>query len=329
MSVIDFIKENMNKEMILKVLEHYGAREIQNLGEEVRCCCPIHESNNNTSFSWKYDEQLWCCFVEGIGGDIFNFIAYMEELDIDRHFLDVVTKTAQVLELDITGLSLENPSNSYKKEIQEWLRYILKKQEVFNLEFDIKTLGDRYPVKEYRGIGGDLLRAYGVGYLKTYHRYIFPIEDVEGKIVGASLRAYGDEKPKWLHRPKSMKTGHLLYNLKHCIDKGYRSIYITEGMIDTLKLISLGIDNVVCTFGARVTDNQMLLLIKYFDEVILCFDNDFAGKEATIKAIDKLRKVINVKVMIVEGIKDVGEVETIEQFKELEVKKWNKYLEEI
>lgn len=328
MNCIEFIKTSMNKELIIKALEYYGAKGINDMGTEVRCCCPIHESDNNTSFSWKLENNLWCCFREGIGGDVFNFVAYMEELDIDKHFLDIVIKTSQVLGLDITNMSMEDLNSAYKKEVQEWLRYILKKKEVYNLEYDIKKLGDRYSIREYRGLGGDLLKEYGVGFLKTHKRFIFPIEDKDGVTVGASLRALGNEKPKWLHRPKSMKTGNLLYNLKKCIDKGYRQVYIVEGIIDCLKLISLGIENVLCTFGARVTDNQLLLLVTYFDEVVLCFDNDTAGKEATIKAIEKLKRVINLKIMVIKEIKDLGEINSIEEFNEMEVLKWSKYIRE-
>ena len=78
-------------------------------------------------------------------------------------------------------------------------------------------------------------------------------------------------------------------------------------------------------FGARITDEQVLLLVKNFETVILAFDNDAAGHNATTKAIEKLKKIMNLYVLIITDIKDVGELNNIEEFEKLEVVKWNKW----
>lgn len=325
MNAREFIKNNINKELIIKALEHYNTKQINVFDREIRCCCPIHQSNNPTSFSWRLDNKLFCSFVEGVGGDIFNFVSYMEDIDIEKYFPQVVRKVAEILGFDISNMTMEDNSDPYHKEVQEWLKYMLNKDTIYNVAFDIKKLGVRYKISNYRGISDEVLVKYGVGYLKELNRFIFPVTDSSGETIGASLRANGNDIPKWLHRPKSIRTGMILYNLKECVDNGYNMVYVVEGIIDCLKLIDMGVKNVVCSFGARITDEQALLLVRNFETVILAFDNDTAGHNATTKAIEKLKKIINLYVLVITDIKDVGELNNINEFEKLEVIKWNKW----
>ena len=80
----------------------------------------------------------------------------------------------------------------------------------------------------------------------------------------------------------------------------------------------LGIKNVVCTFGARITEQQIRLLMN-FDTIILAFDNDETGQYAIRKAIENYKYLINIKVLILNEQKDVGEIKTIEEFKECKI----------
>lgn len=327
MSAIDKIRRLTTKEKVLSVLEKYGANNIQMIGDTYRCACPIHGGANNTTFSYNPDNHLWCCFAECGGGDVFTLIAMLNDIDIETRFKEVIKRTAEELNIDIDGMDIGKHEADYQKDVDSWLRYSLKRNQIFNTPYDIKTLGDRYRLNKYRDISPTTLEQYGVGYLKELNKYIFPIFNESGDIIGASLRAVGNEMPKWLHRPKSIKTGMVLYNLKYCIDNNFRKVYIVEGIIDVLRLVDIGVRNVVCTFGARVTDEQKYMLLKHFDEVVLAFDNDSAGKQATKKAIEKLRYIINTEVLVIPSdLKDVGELRSIEEFNEMEVISWSSYI---
>lgn len=331
MKAVDYIKSNININKVTELLENSGSKNLRKLGDTYRGTCPIHGGNNDTSFSYNPEKNLWACFTECGGGDIFTLVAILYDIDIDTHFKEVVSKTAEVLEININGMTFENHTEDYKKEMKSWLQYALKREEIFNQPYDLKKLGTRYALKSYRGIEESLLRQFGIGYLKEMNRFIFPIFDSSGEAIGASLRANGDMKPKWVHRPKSIKTGQVLYNLNNCIGR-FRAVYVVEGMMDCIRLISIGIENVVATFGAKLTDEQKMLFLKNFDEVILCFDNDKAGETATRKSIQKLKKIMDVKVLeINEKFKDIGEIMSIEEFndntKEVEWYKWTKLKE--
>lgn len=329
MSALDYIKNSIKEDCVLSMLERYGAKNIRKLGDTYRCTCPIHGGDNATAFSYNPDNNLWCCFTECGGGDIFTLVSLLNDIDIENNFKEVIRQTAQELRLDITGMDIGSHEVSYKREVNDWLKYALKRQEIFNIPYDLSKLGTRYLLNEYRGISKETLKHFGVGYLKEINKYIFPIYDLQNNTIGASLRATGSQTPKWVHRPKSIKTGDILYNAKHCIDNGYRTVYVVEGIIDAIRLYDIGIDNVVCTFGARITDAQKLILMN-FDEVILAFDNDKAGKEAILKAIEKLKKIINIKILILpEGIKDVGEFKEIGELGECEIVSWITYTKEV
>lgn len=328
MNAIEYIKSNLSEDKIISVLEKHGAKKIRMLGDTYRCTCPIHGGDNDTAFSYNPENNLWCCFTECGGGDIFTLVAMLNDIDMENNFKLVITTTAQELGLDINGMDIGKHTVSYKEEMNKWLRYALKRHEIFNNPYDLSRLGVRYGLKEFRGISNGTLVKFGVGYLKEINRYIFPIFNEDNITIGASLRAVGKETPKWLHKPKSIKTGHILYNLHHCVEQNYRTVYVVEGIIDVLRLYDLGIDNVVCTFGARITEEQKMIIIKHFDKIILAFDNDEAGKKATLKSIDSLRKIIGTHVLLIpEQYKDVGDFKSICDMNECEVLTWVEYLQ--
>lgn len=328
MRAVDYIKSNIHEDDVLNILRKYGAKHIRKIGDTYRCTCPIHGGNNDTAFSYNPDKHLWACFTECGGGDIFTLVALLNDLNPETQFKEIVNATANELGIQIDGMTFEQHTDDYQREVNDWLRYALKREEIFNQPYDLSKLGTRYRVNKYRNLSKTTLESRQIGFSKEMNRYIFPIFNEHREPIGASMRAAGNELPKWLHRPKSIKTGQILYNFESC--KGiHRDVYVVEGIMDCLNLIELGIENVVCTFGARITHEQAMILVKNFDNVILAFDNDHAGHEATDKAIDKYRKIISFKVLVIKNeCKDVGEFTSREEFdKNTEVMEWWKWKE--
>lgn len=307
MSTVDFVKNNITEDMFVDVLRKYGANNLRKIGDIYRCSCPIHGGDNDTAFTFNPSNMLFNCFTECGGGDVFDFIAMVNDIDIETDFVKAIRQTAKEFGINIDGLDLKNVEYSYKKDILDYLRYINGKKEIFNKPYNLNTLGSRYALNEYRGIKKEDLIKYGVSFANDMNRICFEIKDDKGEVVGASLRAVGDEKPKWIHRPKSIKTGMLLYNLNNIDNTQYNSVYVVEGILDCINMIQLGFVNTVCTFGARITPEQMIILMGRFEEVTLAFDNDEAGINAIKKSIDKYRKVINIFVLLYDK-KDPGEL---------------------
>lgn len=327
MEAVSFIKDNITKEMVKNYLLENGANGLIPDGDKYRCSCPIHNGDNATAFVYNPDGHLWVCHTECGGGDIFTLIAHMNNLEIEKEFPKVVDLTAKEFGINIDGLNIGEIKDSYKSDMLKWFQYELNRKEVFNAPYDISRLGPKFSINSYRGFNKEILDKFGVYYSQDFNRILFTIYNENGIEIGASLRATGDEKPKWVHQPKSIKTGEVLYNLNNIKGK-FKEVYIVEGMIDVINLNKIGIENVVCSFGSNLTRKQVYLLMNYFESIILFFDNDKAGKKAIRKSIEKYNKMINIDVMLLEDINDPGEIKTLEDFRAINRIRWYNYKEE-
>lgn len=124
-------------------------------------------------------------------------------------------------------------------------------------------------------------------------------------MVGASLRATsGADAIKWLHIPKGLKKRSILYNYDN-LDKSCDRVFVVEGMTDVMSMEEAGFVNVVGVLGSSITAEQIEKLF-FATEVVLCFDGDFAGKKATLSAIEKMWQTFDIYVMDLPEGKDPG-----------------------
>lgn len=152
-------------------------------------------------------------------------------------------------------------------------------------------------------------------------RYLFPIRDHRGKLAGFGARlpkeiekAPGNERPKYINSPESpaYNKSELLYGLWHnrraigkekadyTRNEGFA--YVVEGYMDVVTMYDHGIQNAVAPCGTSLTDQQIDLLAKYTDEVVLCFDSDKAGEAATTRSIERLlQKGFKVQILFLAG----------------------------
>ena len=313
MDIVEVINNHLYPEFIENTLIKFGSI-ISSVNEHsITCTCPLHHGDSY-NFNWYFENNFWRCHKESIGGDIINL--YEEVYSVD--FKTALQLVANDLGIDISNMQFNKRKQDYMLEINRWLKYMESKDK--QDKFNLRKLGTAIKINRYRHLTKDTLDHFNVFYSKSYNRIVFPIDN-----IGASLRANGDVKPKWLHVPKGIKTGDILYNLSEVVSLGYREVFLVEGIIDVLSLYQIGVKNVVCTFGARITREQMNLLLQNFDSIILAFDNDEAGHNAILKSIDNYKYFINIKILEIEGFKDVGEITTFEEFNSLKIIKYNNY----
>lgn len=305
MNAVDVIKENIDVE---KILNYYNI-DYNYHGGYIRCKCPIHNGDNPTAFVVN-EKFLWSCHTGDCGnGDVFTFIEKMEDVD----FVKATKKLAEILDLDINGLVIAERKNTQKKDLENFLKYISskKKQEV-----DVYTpKAELTQVKTFRQYNKNTLEHFELMYtkeieidrknnegsFKLYERLYIPIYD-NNKLIGASLRKIrAKDNPKWFHIPPTIKTGNILYN-KDNINDSEDYVIVVEGIFDVFSFYEAGFNNVVCTFGAHLSEEQYRLLLRIGKDIIWCYDGDDAGIIATKGAIEKMRyKVTQWVISLPEG----------------------------
>ncbi len=139
-------------------------------------------------------------------------------------------------------------------------------------------------------------------YDKFRSRVIFPITNSKGKIIAFGGRILGEGQPKYLNSSETelFKKGHNLYNFSFSRKAIYEQKYvvIVEGYMDAISLSINGIENVVAPLGTSLTLDQLRILFKNTDDIVVCLDGDIAGIKAMRRVIDLALPIINPKNLI-------------------------------
>lgn len=308
-----------------EVLAYYGADNVTEKqgthGTELIHSClldrvePHHRHGDSSpSASMNVDHKLYHCHSYW-GGDIFHFIMKMEKMD----------NFSQLVRFLIPFLSNEeNPSEVFKKEIE---RLFSDTTGVYSL--DLPRYSDKilkpwlvsHPyLRENRGVSVEASSKLKIGYDPGENRLVFP-HYWQGQLVGYQKRAIPagrcwpaspSQYPKYknsLSFPKSVT----LYNYDRL--EGEETVIVVESAMSVAKAHSLGIENVVSTFGASITDGQTALL-RSFKNVVVWMDKDDGGYKGEKKLVNDLHKFTRVVVVEPEEDKDLGDYNSREEVEE-------------
>ena len=157
-----------------------------------------------------------------------------------------------------------------------------------------------------RGIDLETMEYFEIGFSRLKERIVIPVRDPNYKLVGFIGRAiYDEQEPRYLYN-KGFKRADVLFNIQNA--KKYRNCIITEGSVDAMMVHQSGYPNVVSTLGAQVSPNQIKMLKRYFDELIIFSDNDDAGIAMKRDIINLCRGKVLSEAEISDGCKDPGEM---------------------
>jgi len=289
--------------------------------------CPFH-GEKTPSFTVTQEKQIFHCFGCGKGGNVISFMKEIENFSFYEAVKFLADKSG--ITLPETGIkkefsmSEENQSIlaandwltklyhhllKFTKDGKEGYRY-LKDRGIDDDAIETFQMGFAPNAKEFiaeflakKGFQQHLLVKAGIlSELNDNHvtdrfrgRVIFPIRNHIGKTVAFGGRSIGDQEPKYLNSPESelFQKGKLLYNFdlaKRHIRKE-NAVILFEGYMDVISAYQAGVKNVVATLGTALTESQAKLLNRYVDTVIICYDGDKAGLEATYKAANLLLKI--------------------------------------
>ena len=309
------INEIRNKTDIIEVISRYVS--LTKRGKNYFGVCPFHD-DHSPSMSVSPEKQIYTCFSCGATGNVFTFVSEYEHIS----FIDAVTLLGSKLGLNLTSPKYERKTNPdyeicnlankfYQNNLntqsgRNALNY-LEVERQFDREtikkFEIGLSTSKLPVTDYllnKQFALDKLVALGISnnYSKDVfqNRIMFPLHDLSGNVVGFSGRIYNTkDNSKYLNTKETdiFKKTNLLYNYHRARDylKKNDSIIVMEGFFDVIRASSIGIANCVATMGTAFTKSHANILRKITDKIILCFDGDSAGEEATVAAIKILEDI--------------------------------------
>ncbi len=188
----------------------------------------------------------------------------------------------------------------------------------FGLGYSNKYSDDLYRYLKSRGYSEDLIRQAGLintdekhgVYDKFWNRVMFPIMDVNSKVIGFGGRVMGDGKPKYLNSPETpiFDKSRNLYGLNRARSSRKPYFLLCEGYMDVISMHQAGFTNAVASLGTALTTGHASLIKRYVKEVYLTYDSDGAGTKAALRAIPILRDAgISAKVIRMEPYKDPDE----------------------
>ena len=354
-SPIDEIKNRLD---IIEIIGSYV--KLQKAGQNFRALCPFH-SEKTPSFFVSPSRQIWHCFGGcSEGGDIFKFIMKIERVE----FGDALRLLAQK-----AGIELKKEDPKIKSERQRLYEICEIATKFFEKQFEESKIGKS--AKKYlleRKINEESLKKWRIGYAPNvwqglsdflssqnysqeeikkaglglssergsfYDRFrgriIFPIFDLNSKVIGFTGRVFANKNKsdvaKYVNTPQSLlyDKGRVLYGLdraKQEIRKKNACILV-EGNTDLIMVHQAGFENTVAVSGTALTSWQLNILRRYTDNLFIAFDMDTAGQTATKRGIELAQEQgFNIKIVTLPEGKDPAEIISKDS------KKWEKALEE-
>ncbi|MFD3447700.1 DNA primase [Microbacteriaceae bacterium 4G12] len=322
--VVERVRQSVD---IVDVIGEYV--QLKKQGRNYFGLCPFH-GEHTPSFSVAPDKQIFHCFGCGEGGNALSFLMKIDGLSFVEAVQKLGSKagvnvTEYISEQDAKA-ELHQPSgmveahellkkyyhhllvNTQEGEIA--LAYLLErgitKDMIVKFEIGYASASWDHAVKvlQKRGFSLAVMEQAGLivqsekdgsYYDRFRNRIIFPIHNQQGKVVAFSGRTLGEDTPKYLNSPETpiFQKSKILYNFhqaRSSIRKQQR-ILLFEGYADVLAAVKAGLDESVATMGTALTEEQARMIRRNVEQVVLCYDGDKAGQEATLKAGQMLLEV--------------------------------------
>ncbi len=303
--------------------------------------CPFH-SEKTPSFTVSSEKQIYKCFGCGEAGNVISFVMKTRNMAFPEAVKFLGEKVGIVVD------DADSPGKSSATNEKFKRMYDINIQAARYFYTNLKRFKAPYEYLKGRGITDETIKKFGIGFaldnwqgIRSYlkqrgfseeeilqlglttknekgniydrfrNRIIFPVFNVSGRVIGFGGRVLDDSKPKYLNSPETpiFHKGTNLYGLNLAIKNNQaRTVIMVEGYMDVISLSQQGVTNVVATLGTALTEGQCKLLKRYIDTVIVSFDSDVAGQNATIRGLEILQKSgFDLKILQIPSGKDPDE----------------------
>lgn len=311
----ELINEIRNKVDIVEVISKY--LPLTQKGKNYFGVCPFHD-DHSPSMSVSKEKQIFTCFSCGASGNVFTFVADYNHIG----FYDAVRLLGNQVGYNLGSKTITKNKNAENYEIYESACKFYQNNLNTSLgknahEYLEKRQIDKETIKKFKiGLSvsksslTDYLLSKGISLKKLIdlgisnengsdlfiNRIMFPLYDLEGNVVAFSGRIYNTkDSSKYINTKETaiFKKGNILYNYHNAKEllKKNDSIIVMEGFMDVIRANTVGITNCIATMGTALTKQNANLLKKMANNIILCFDGDKAGEDATLSAINILKEI--------------------------------------
>ena len=336
----DIIEEVRSRNDIVDVISQYV--KLTRKGSSYFGLCPFH-NEKTPSFSVTPGKQMYYCFGCGAGGNVFNFIMEYENFT----FGEALKYLADRAGVELPRIEYSREIKEKAQEKEELLRINKEAAQYYYYQLRTEKGTAGYQYLTGRGLSDDTIRKFGLGYSDKYgsglyrylkakeysderlrdsglfnvderhgmydkfwNRVIFPIMDVNNRVIGFGGRVMGDGKPKYLNSPETriFDKSRNLYGLNEARRSRKNYIILCEGYMDVIAMHQAGFTNAVASLGTALTSGHASLLKRYTSEVLLLYDSDEAGVRAALRGIPILREAgVNSRVVDLKPYKDPDE----------------------
>lgn len=333
------IEEVRSKSDIVQIIGRYV--NLKRTGSSYVGLCPFH-SEKSPSFNVSPSRQMYKCFGCGVAGNVITFIMEYENytfpeameflaeqagVTISKSELSPEMKREKNLRTELVQINAKAASYYYAKlkspagktGYEYFLSRGLSEETIrhFGLGYAGQGGNELYRYLKSQGYADQVLKETGLFkmdergvYDKFWNRVMFPIMDINNRVIGFGGRVMGDAKPKYLNSPetKLFNKSKNLFGLNYAKLGKKKNIILCEGYMDVIAMHQVGFTNAVASLGTAFTSEQAVILRRYTDEVLLTYDSDQAGVKAALRAIPMLRDAgINARIVHMEPYKDPDE----------------------
>ena len=335
----EIVEEVRNRNDIVDVISGYV--KLQKKGSSYFGLCPFH-NEKSPSFSVSPQKQMYYCFGCGAGGNVITFLMEYENFTFPEALEHLAERAGiELPKQEMTGQMRREADQRVRlleiqKEAAKYFYYQLKgpggklgyeylrKRQLtdqtitsFGLGYALPYPNDLYRYLKQKGYSDQDLKDSGLVRIeergvsdKFWNRVMFPIMDVNNRVIGFGGRVMGDGTPKYLNSPetKIFDKSRNLYGLNVARRSRRPYLLICEGYMDVISMHQAGFTNAVASLGTAFTLQHGALIKRYTQEVVLCYDSDGAGVKAALRAIPILKEAgLSIRVLNMRPYKDPDE----------------------
>lgn len=335
----ELVEEIRQRNDIVDVISNYV--KLQKKGGSHFGLCPFH-NEKSPSFSVSQGKQMYYCFGCGAGGNVITFIMEYEKFTFAESIKYLADRAGIALPEEDNSkearerADLRNVLFEVNKKAARYFYYQMKGEngaqarayfekrrlseetiQHFGLGYSNMYRDDLYRYMKKEGYSDKVLKESGLFTMnekgvndKFWNRVMYPIMDINNKVIGFGGRVMGDGEPKYLNSPETMlfDKSRNLYGLNIARTSRKPNLIICEGYMDVIALHQAGFHQAVASLGTSLTTGHAMLLKRYTNDVLLTYDSDGAGVKAALRAIPILKEAgLRIKVINIQPYKDPDE----------------------